>query len=236
MLKEDDLATIRRTAIFAELSDAALSGLLAESAVQRVRRGEVVFLQHDLASAFFVVLDGWIKIYRLTQAGEEAVVGVFTAGQNFAEAAAFSGGYYPASCEAVTDGRLLRVSSEHLAENIRQSPEIALSMLASTSRQMHQLVRQIEQLKAHTGVQRVAEFLASLCPVDAGPCSIGLPHDKALIAGRLGMKPESLSRAFQRLRRVGVSIDNYTADISDVARLRFYADEERGTGEATRSQ
>ena len=227
MLKEHDLATVRKTAIFSDLSDSALRDLLTESSIHTASRGEVVFLQGDPAAAFFVVLQGWIKVYRLTPAGEEAVLGVFTAGQNFAEAAAFSGGPYPASCEAVTDAKLLRVPSEHLADKIGQSPEIALSMLASTSRMLHQLVRQIEQLKAHTGVQRVAEFLASLCPVEEGACTIGLPYDKALIAGRLGMKPESLSRAFARLRNVGVRIDQNTAAISDVARLRNYVDEER---------
>lgn len=234
MLKEQDLAIVRRTAIFSDLSAAALRDLLTESAIQSAGRGEVVFLQGDPAAAFFVVLEGWVKIYRLTPSGEEAVVGVFTAGENFAEAAAFSAGYYPASCEAVTDVRLLRVPSEHLGDKIGQSPEIALSMLASTSRHLHQLVRQIEQLKAHTGVQRVAEFLASLCPVEEGPCTIGLPYDKALIAGRLGMKPESLSRAFARLRHVGVRIDHNMAAIADVARLRNYVDEERGADQTAR--
>ena len=236
MLKELDLAIVRRTAIFSDLSDAALRDLLVESSIHAARQSEVVFLQGDPAAAFFVVLEGWVKIYRLTPSGEEAVVGVFTAGQSFAEAAAFAGRTYPASCEAVTDVRLLRVPSEHLGEKISQSPEIALSMLASTSRQLRQLVRQIEQLKAHTGVQRVAEFLASLCPVEEGPCTIGLPYDKALIAGRLGMKPESLSRAFARLRAVGVHISHSTAAIADVARLRGYVDEERGGREAERSR
>jgi CRP-like cAMP-binding protein len=236
MLKEQDLAIVRKTAIFSDLSDAALRDLLTESSIHAASRGEVVFLQGDPAAAFFVVLDGWIKIYRLTPAGDEAVVGVFTAGQNFAEAAAFSGKTYPASCEAVTDAKLLRVPSENLGAKISQSPELALSMLASTSRMLHQLVSQIEQLKAHTGVQRVAEFLASLCPVDEGACTIGLPYDKALIAGRLGMKPESLSRAFARLRGIGVRIDHNTAAISDVARLRNYVDEERGRGETARQR
>ena len=63
---------------------------------------------------------------------------------------------------------------------------------------------EIEQLKARTGAQRLAEFLLELCPVESGSCAVRLPYDKALIAGRLGMKPESLSRGFSRLRKVGV--------------------------------
>lgn len=230
-LSQHDLDIVRRTAIFNGLSDEGLGVLLAECAVQTFDRGEVLFLQGDPARFFFVVLEGWLKIYRLTPSGEEAVVGVFTAGQNFAEAAALVGGVFPASCEAVTEGRVLRVSSERLAEKIARAPDIALSMLASTSRHLHLLVHQIEQLKAHSGAQRVAEFLASLCPVEQGPCTIGLPYDKALIAGRLGMKPESLSRAFARLRNLGVRIDHNTAAIIDVARLRNFAEDERRSNE-----
>ena len=53
-----------------------------------------------------------------------------------------------------------------------------------------------------------------------------LPYDKTLIAGRLGMKPESLSRAFSRLRLHGVTIDQSSAVIDSVERLRNVANAE----------
>lgn len=220
----EDRATIRRGGLFSGVPEAALYPILHHAAAQAVPRGRVLFSQGDAASAFFVVLDGWIKLFRLTPGGEEAIVGVFTRGQSFAEAVAFLGGTYPVGAEAVTDARLLRIPSQGLIDTIRQSPDIALAMLASTSRHLHGLVQQIEQLKARSATQRVAEFLAGLCPVPTGACTIGLPFDKSLIAGRLGMKPESLSRSFARLRPLGVRIDHSTAAISDVARLRAYAE------------
>ena len=67
-------------------------------------------------------------------------------------------------------------------------------------------MQQVEQLKAQSGVQRVAEFLASRATVDSGSCVITLPFDKVLIASRLGLKPESLSRVFAKLRSVGVAV------------------------------
>ena len=80
-------------------------------------------------------------------------------------------------------------------------------MIASISQHMHHLVQQVEQLKAQSGVQRVAEFLASLSLAEQGHCAVALPYDKVLIAGRLGLTPESLSRAFARLRSIGVVVD-----------------------------
>jgi len=190
----------------------------------------MIFLQGDPVGACFIVIEGWVKLYRLTSSGNEAVVAVFTRGQSFAEAAAFAGGKYPVSGEAATDVTLLSVPADTLIDQIRLNPEIGLAMLASTSKHLQMLVQQIEQLKAHTGPQRVAEFLVTLCDGQTGACTIGLPYDKALIAGRLGMQPESLSRAFQRLRCIGVAIDHSTATIDDVGVLERYAFEERGDG------
>ena len=226
-LRDSDLETIRGTTLFSALTDTALEGLLSDAVVQPVERGEILFLQGERAAAFYVVLDGWVKVFRVTPGGDEAVVGIFTRGQNFAEAAAFIGGVYPASGEAVTESRVLRISARRLHQRICESPEMGLAMLASTSRHLHMLVCQIEQLKAHTGAQRVAEFLVSLAPQEEGACTIALPYDKALIAGRLGMKPESLSRAFQRLRGEGVKINNNMAVIADMEELQAFVDQER---------
>ena len=226
-LRDGDMDLIRSTAIFSGLSPETLEHLISDASLQLHDRSQVLFMQGDPAIAFYVVLDGWVKVYRMTPAGEEAVVGVFTRGQSFAEAAAFTGGNYPASGETVTECRTLIIPARRLFDRIRESPEIGLAMLASTSRHLHLLIQQIEQLKAHTGAQRIAEFLISLAPVGEGACTIALPYDKVLIAGRLGMKPESLSRAFQRLRGVGVRIKQNMASIADVKTLEDFVNKER---------
>lgn len=227
-LAAEDRAVMRQAALFSGLSESAFGSLLADAAVVRRRRGEVLFRQGEKASGFYVVLDGWVKLYRITAAGDEAVVGVFTKGDSFGEAVCFSNGQYPVNGEVVMECRLLLISARNLTDRIRQAPEIGLAMLASTSQHLHLLVRQIEELKARTGAQRLAEFLLSLAPVQQGPCIIALPYEKALIAGRLGMKPESLSRAFQRIRTVGVRIDQDLARVSDIALLSEFVNQERG--------
>ncbi|MBK8456870.1 MAG: Crp/Fnr family transcriptional regulator [Phyllobacteriaceae bacterium] len=218
---------IRQTPILGGLSSEALTNLVRDAAVMRHEQGYLLFSQGDPADAFYVVLGGWIKVYRLSSSGAEAVVGIFTRGQSFAEAAAFTGGVYPASGEAVTDVRILKISARRLFERITASPEIGLAMLASTSQHLHLLVRQIEALKAHTGAQRIAEFLLELAPDESGACVVELPYDKALIAARLGMKPESLSRAFHKLKNHGVDIRQRHADIRSLRELREFTEKER---------
>ncbi len=227
MLEIGDLATAREAVLFASLPRELADSILQRASTKSYRRGETIFLQGDPALSLFVVLDGWVKLFRITQTGAEAVVGVFTKGRSFGEAVAFDGGAYPVSAEAVTDSRLLLVRAGLLSSMMRERPEIALAIVSSTFKHLHGLVAQVEQLKAHTGAQRVAEFLLELCTAETGACTITLPYDKTLIAGRLGMQPPSLSRAFNRLEEHGVTITQNQARIADVGALREYMLEDR---------
>ncbi|MDQ2633527.1 MAG: helix-turn-helix domain-containing protein, partial [Pseudomonadota bacterium] len=134
---------------------------------------------------------------------------------------------YPVSGRTVSDARLLAIPSRAIVEMTRANPAACLGMLASMSLHLKKLVDQIEELKARTGPQRLAGFLVELAPVAQGSCTIVLPYEKLLVAGRLGMKPESLSRAFQRLRTVGVRSSQHSVAIGDVKRLAEFAGRER---------
>ncbi len=198
--------------------------ILSMSSWREYDRGETLFLQGETAQAIHIVTEGWIKLYRIAPNGGEAVVSVFAKGESFGEAVAFRGQAYPVSAEAVTSCEVMRIPSAALREAMRRDPEIAVSLLASTFAHLHSLVSQLEQLKAQTGPQRVAEFLLELCEQETGSCVVTLPYDKFLIAGRLGMKPESLSRSFARLKSAGVHIKRNHAAIEDIEQLREYSE------------
>jgi CRP-like cAMP-binding protein len=172
-----DLAIASKIPVFAGLNSEALGILLGPARVINLRPGSMLFRQGEPASAFFIIVEGWIKLYRITPAGDEAVLNVFAKGQSFAEAVTFTSGRYPAMASAVSQTRVVMIPA-------------------------------------------VADFLVSLTPCAKGPCRIELPYDKSLIAGRLGLKPESLSRVFAKLRTVGVDVRASDVLVDDVATLR----------------
>lgn len=217
------------SALPAELSDT----LLNAAQVSRLRRGEVVFHHGDTAHSIHIVAEGWVKLYRIAPNGTEAVVGVMTRGQSFGEPIALRRGTYPVTAEATTECQLIAVPARAFLDILHSHPETAISILSATFLHLQGLVEQIEQLKARSGAQRVAEFLLELCPEGAESATVILPYDKALIAGRLGMKPESLSRAFSRLREHGVKINQASASISSVSGLHDLAHSD-GFGSASR--
>src|SRR5690606_4988160 len=98
-----DWRIVRSTPLLGAVSQEVAQSLIGNQPVSVYRKGETLFQQGEAADAFFVVLGGWIKLYRVTSEGNEAVVGVYRRGETFAEAAMFLGGRYPVSAEVVTD-------------------------------------------------------------------------------------------------------------------------------------
>lgn len=226
MKKSESLDIARESLLLRSMPEAVVDKLLSDASLRRCERGETVFLQGEEAQVIHVVIEGWVKLYRVASNGNEAVVNVFARGHSFGEAVAFRLRPYPVSAEAVTDCILLQISARSFIAMLRQEPEIAVAVIASTFQHLHDLVAQVEQIKAQTGAQRVADFLVKLSTCETGSCVVTLPYDKALIAARLGMKPESLSRAFVKLKSVGVTITREYARVNDIEALSNYVEQD----------
>jgi CRP-like cAMP-binding protein len=201
--------------------------VIAASSIARHGKRQSLFRQGDSATAFFVILQGWVKLYRITATGDEAIIDVATRGASLAVVAALTREPHSATAEAVSDACVVRIPVIHVERCMREMPEVTLAVMGLTFRQMHRAAQQIEQLKTKSALQRVAEFVAALCPAGAGPCVAALPYNKLLIAGYLGITPESLSRTFAKLKCIGVSVHASHVAVSDVGRLRQLAGDEQ---------
>ena len=219
-LTEAEIGILRDSPLFSDVPPDLLKDLLMHGSRRELKRGENLFVQGDPATSLFMVLDGLVKLSRLSAAGEEIVVAVYGRGESFGEAAAMRGGTYPVTVDAVVESCLFQITARTIAARIRDHPELAMAMLASTYRHLHELVHDIEDMKGHTGAQRLAAFLVALSPSAEGPSRFVLPYDKNLIAARLGMKPESLSRSIASLRGQGVRVQGGKVEVEDMGRLK----------------
>ncbi len=211
-----DLELLGRMPLFSGLAPEALRGLLIESTVRRFPRNTMLFLQGDPADRFYVIFEGWVKLFRDTVDGQESVIAVFTRGESFAEAAVFEERVFPVSSAVVEDARLLVIPAAPFLRQVRRNGDLALRIMASMSVHLRQLVRHIEQLTARSSTERLAGFLCALSGAEAGPARVHLPFDKALIAARLGMQPETFSRSLAKLRSLGVETHGSEVEIADV--------------------
>lgn len=217
---------VRDARFLRELPPEQVDGLLARASFKDATRGSSIHLQGERAHSLYVVVEGWVKLYRMTPCGSEAVVAVLSRGESFGEIAALPGEVYATGAESVSDARLIQIDGADLLHAVARNADLCRAVLSASLESNRQLVQQLEQLKSHTGAQRIADFLLDLCKDETGSCTVVLPYDKVLIASCLGMKPESLSRSFRRLADYGVRIVKDRAIIQSVERLMEYTDED----------
>lgn len=109
----DEWSVLMRAPLFKAVGPAITRSLVQKRSARAYDRGEQIFQQGDPADAFFLIIEGCVKLYREREGGEQVVVAIFAAGETFAEAAMFLGGAYLASAEAVTTSRILRIMAAH---------------------------------------------------------------------------------------------------------------------------
>jgi CRP/FNR family transcriptional regulator, dissimilatory nitrate respiration regulator len=215
---------LRSLTFFSGLPEADMRAFLDTATVRDYKKGETLFHQGDAAEYLFVIISGWAKLSRSTAEGEEAMVALFTRGDVFAEAALFQGSVYPLSAYAAEDARVLAIPGAVLKGRAQKNPDITVRMLASLSREIQNLQRQNEQMAIMSAPQRVSCLLLQLSSHMIGNGgTMMFPYDKSLAAARLGMTPETFSRALAQLRPYGVTTSGPEIRIESFARLTEYS-------------
>ncbi len=197
-------------------------------------QGRYLFREGGLAENLYVLVEGTIQMtaHSSTDNRQETVMEILYPGDTFLLAAVLSQKPYLMSAQAMEDCRVLAIPSEILIQLILTEGNFALNLLSSLSEQFRSMVRQVKDLRLRSSAQRAAAFLLELAQ-EEGRNEITLPHSKRLLASRLGMTPERLSRTFATLREHGVEVRGSHIRIHSPAKLRKFCgfDEALDVGE-----
>lgn len=211
--------------LFEAIPASELQPYINQAAFKQYNKKHLLFVHNDNAQSFYIVKHGWVKLFRETLDGDEAVVDILTHGQMFGDNAMFGDGCYPYSAEVVEDAEIYELPLSLLKEHITTNNRLALNMLNTASYFRKKQTRELEHMKIQNAPQRISCFLLQLYkPGKNGTIHIHLPYDKVLIAARLGMQPETFSRALLKLQQeTGIRIKGATVEIDDISGLMYYS-------------
>lgn len=219
-----NLDVLAKSPFIGHLTDSVRDCVLSKARAVQFKRGTTIGLQGEPAMSIKLVQSGWVKLYRVMPDGQETILSTLTAGQSFDEIAALQQRDSPFSAEAISDCTVVYFDISQVCACADNLQEISNAVISAAAGQYEQMLGEIEQLKVKTGTQRLTEFLIDLSVSTRGAEEITLPFEKTILAGKLGIKPESLSRAFGRLKAHGVKCTQKHVLIQDVEALRMLSD------------
>ncbi|MDH3544972.1 MAG: Crp/Fnr family transcriptional regulator [Desulfuromonadales bacterium] len=208
---------------FAGLSDVDIEALMGIARVRESSRGELLFSDGEKAVGFFVVLDGKVKVYKLSPEGKERILHIIHPGGTFAEAAIFADGLYPAYAEPLQSSKLLFLPKEGFLNLLMDNGRISINMIAGLSKFLRQFANQIEDLTFKDVPSRLARYLMVLS--EGVKESLELPISKSQLASNLGTVSETLSRTLRKLSEDDlISVSGKKVEILDFDRLEELAE------------
>lgn len=212
---------INEVAFFKKLSPPQINAIKGDLNLCALEKGTHAFHRGDEAHHVYIILDGWIKLYKDTPEGNEVVLDLLTRDQMFGETAILTANTYNFNAQAVEDSRIISIPAAAMQKLTRHNPDIMIQMMQSFTEYSSRLQLENEHLSFMSAPQRVGCLLLQLVDGSAGMNTqeVFLPYEKSLAAARLGMKAETFSRALSHLKEVGITVNGNKLSIESIDEL-----------------
>ena len=225
-MNSDTVTILKRTPLFANLTEAEVSALSGRTSRRRFQQGEHLFAEGDSCTGLFLVASGKVRIFKLSASGREQVLAVEGPGSSFAELPVFDGGNYPAAASALEDTEVLFISRKDFQNFCREHPDVGLKVIAVVGSRLRRLVGIIEELSFTTVRQRlialILRFAQEIGTRSKQGILIELPQTHHDLAAELGTVRELVSRNLSRLQAEGfLEVEGRRIVVKNVAGLKL---------------
>jgi CRP/FNR family transcriptional regulator, dissimilatory nitrate respiration regulator len=210
--------------LFAGLPEEDVQRIASIASSRAFKRGQMIFLEGENASAFYLVVYGRVKVFKVSPDGKEQVLHIIGGSEPFGEVPVFSGDRFPANAAALEDCQTLLFPRSAFLDLLREEPSLAMNMLAVLSKRLRGFANLVEELSLKEVPARLASYLLYLRDKGGGRDEVELDIPKNVLSALLGSVPETVSRGLNKMAAEGlITVDGRRIIILDLKGMEGYA-------------
>lgn len=177
-----------------------------------------IFIQGELASGFYIVSSGRIRVFTITTDGHERTIEILEAGRIFGESSFLSNAYRSVNIEAVITSEIIKCTTEELITLCAKSEELLRLLFQHMADTCNYLTEQLVQATYYDSIQKVAAFLLN---ESANRHQTILPYSHEELAASVGLNRVTVSRIIAKLKKQQlIDVKYRTIEVCDVLRLK----------------
>lgn len=223
--RPSDFAALRRLPLFAVADVDDLAPLRPHLSIRTCSASTILWERDAPAELCVVLLKGQIHLLGPADSVMDVVTGPAVVG----ETAVFDPAGYPWRARALGGSRMILIPAAAWCETLRQSPLLRQNLLAVMSARQAELRQEVWDLRHLPPGLRLAGLLLEMgepgpggkAETDQSP-RLWPAVPRRVVASRLGMRAESLSRALNRLSSFGVAREGDSITVTDPVALKDY--------------
>lgn len=217
-MRPTEIEPMRDLRIFEGVETSRVDAMLHASFLQRFPAGVELVREGEPADFLHVVVEGKVEIFSAYR-DRETTVSVLGPGECFIMAAVVLDRVYLKSARSLTPSRILLVPADAVRRCFSEDAAFARCLACDLAEAYRVVVKELKNQKLRSGLERLANWLLSYHAEVGRAARFELPFEKKVLAARLGMAPEVLSRSFAALAAYKVKVTGAAIEILDVEAL-----------------
>jgi len=205
---EDNYNFLRFVPIFADLDDSAIDQILKLGMRKVFKKDSVVFFENEADTALFVIIEGQVKVSRVSDDGKEVILSILGESDFFGEMAILDGSNRSANVTAMSDTEMFIIQRSDFLNLLQAHPEVAISLLVELAHRLRAADMKIKSLSLKDAEGKVATVILQLAD-DVGKIKNGTVEIEKLpfqhdLANMAGTSRETISRTLHAFAKKGL--------------------------------
>ena len=196
---------LQSVALFWDLSEEELGYISEKMIARHYESGKFIFLEDSEGEQCFFVVQGSVKVTRLSKDGREVILAMLNEGEFFGEMALLDGESRSANVIALEQTEVLTLNREDFLIVLHDYPQIAIQLLKEMAHRLRKSDRHIASLSLSDAEKRIAlcviRFADEQGIIKRGQVSIPKVPIQQDIANMAGTSRETVSRAINLLEK-----------------------------------
>jgi CRP/FNR family cyclic AMP-dependent transcriptional regulator len=213
------IALLRKVPLFAGLSDQDLAALAGSLGKRTFAKNMIIFHQGSLGQTLYIIESGKVRIFLLSESGQETTLNIYGAGDVFGEFSLLDGLPRSAGAVAMEKTVTLTLSREDFLRHLEACPQMAISIMQLLTLRLRFTTAQAESLAFLDVYGRVAMRLLDLAGrygTEKGSIELDLHLTQAELATWVAATRESVNKVLGAFRDQGlIAVEGQTITILD---------------------
>jgi len=182
------------------------------SHTKKFEKDAIIFFEGDSPNYFYVLLKGFVKVYKTDHKCNEIVLHNFAPVSFIAEMASIEDFKFPASAICISDCEIALIKKDEFISILKTNPKISFELTKSLTRKIKALESLLNRSLIFDATTKVASYIYN-------NQELFKTKKNKLIASELNTTPETLSRVLKKLKDLSILDEN--SNIIDKSKLEM---------------
>ena len=171
-----------------------------------LRKDQLLFHEGDKALDYYQIEEGSVKMFIVSNDGQEFIQGIFTAGESFGEPALIGNFPYPGSVSAIEKSRVWKMPGDYFLQMLKENFDLHLKMDQVLCQRLRYKSMVLSEISSYEPEHRISALLKYYKSKKAKPGASGkiiVPYTRQQLADMSGLRVETVIRTVKKMQKDG---------------------------------